>query len=183
MGELKWTKVSKSREIFYLELTRWFLGEPHLHFRTLVVLNKQCLDHRYFNEGSHDTFYYKMYFSLLKAILSPDKAFNIYFDIKDTRSHKKVGKLKEVLCNNFYDFTSQMIHHLQNIHSHESDLMQLTDFLLGAVAYRHRHLETNAAKRIVVETLEIGLKKSLLASTALSEEKFNIFLLTPQRIS
>jgi len=181
-GELKWTKVSKARQDFYLEVTSWFLAEMPLHFRALVVLNKDRLNHNYFNAGSHDTFYYKMYFSLLSKILSPDNLYNIYLDIKDTRSRNKVRKLREVLCNNVHDFTSEMINHIQNIHSHESDIMQLADFLLGAVSYRHRNLTGNEAKIAVIDRLERGLGRSLLRSTPLSEQKFNLFLFSPQRL-
>ncbi len=181
-GELKWTKVSASRVNFYLELVSWFLAEAPLHFRALVVLNKPALNHKYFNQGSHDEFYYKMYFSLLSKILSPDKQYNIYLDIKDTRSRRKVHKLSEVLCNDKFDFTSHMIRHIQNIHSNESDLMQLTDFLLGAVSYRHRRLSTNTAKEAVISRLEEGLCRDLLHSTPLREEKFNLFLFTPRQV-
>lgn len=181
-GELKWTKVSAARLNFYLEIVSWFLAEIPLHFRSLVVLNKSTLNHEYFNKSSHDEFYYKMYFSMLNKILSPDKQYNIYLDIKDTRSRKKVRKLSEVLCNNVYDFTSQMIRHIQNIHSKESDLMQVTDFLLGAVSYRHRGLSGNTAKEAVIKRLEQGLGRDLLHSTPLGEEKFNLFLFTPRQV-
>jgi len=164
-GELKWTKVSNSRLNFYLELVDWFIAEAPLHFRALIVSDKSKLDHNAFNEGSHDIFYYKMYFSLLNKILSPENCYNIYLDIKDTRSRLKVRKLKDVLCNNVFDFTSQMIRHIQNIHSHESDLMQLADFLLGAVAYRQRGLNGNAAKVAVVEHIERKVGYALLHST------------------
>ena len=179
-GELKWTKVSRSRVKFYLELVNFFFKNPGIHFRALVVLEKNKLNHSRFNLGSHDDFYYKMYFSLLSKILSPDKQYNIYLDIKDTRSRLKVKKLREVLCNNVYDFTSQMIKHIQNIHSHESDLMQMCDFLLGAVSYRQRGLASNPVKKEVVEEIEKRLGRSLLVSTPLGEEKFNLFLFTPQ---
>ncbi len=179
-GELKWTKVSQARHDFYLELTSWFLAEAPLHFRALVVQNKQALNHEYFNQR-HDDFYYKMYFSLLSKILSPDRQYNIYLDIKDTRSRRKIRKLSEVLCNDKFDFTSQMIRHIQNIHSKESDLMQLTDFLLGAVSYRHRGLSGNAAKEAVIKHLEESLERDLLQSTPLREEKFNLFLFTPRQ--
>lgn len=182
-GELKWTKVSSSRQDFYSELVNWFLAETPLHFRSLVVLNKQALNHTYFNQGSHDTFYYKMYFSLLSKILSPDNQYNIYLDIKDTRSRRKVSKLKEVLCNDKYDFTSQMVTHIQNIHSRESDLMQLADFLLGAVSYRHRGCSGNSAKESVVKLLEDKLGRDILHSTPLREEKFNLFLFTPRQVA
>lgn len=178
-GELKWTKVSAARENFYLELVHWFLAERPLHFRALVVRHKERLNHQYFNAGEYDIFYYKMYFSLISKILSPDSNYNIYLDIKDTRSRGKVLMLKNILCRNAYDFTSQMIRHMQNIHSHESDIMQLADFLLGAVSYRQRGLSGNPAKVAVVEHLESHLRRDLLHSTPLREEKFNLFLFTP----
>lgn len=179
-GELKWSKVSVARLDFYLELVDWFLAEAPLHFRGLVVLHKERLNHALFNEGSHDDFYYKMYFSLLSKILSPDQRYYVYLDIKDTRSRLKLRKLGEVLCNDKYDFTSQMIGHLQNIRSHESYLLQVCDFLLGAVSYRHRGLESNPAKVAVIEHLEKRLGRQLLYSTPLREEKFNLFLFTPR---
>lgn len=181
-GELKWSKVSASRLPFYLELVDWFLAENPLHYRGLVVLEKQRLNHAAFNQGEHDLFYYKMYFSLLNKILSPDSKYYIYLDVKDTRSRIKLRKLGEVLCNNVYDFTSQMIRHIQNIHSHESELMQVADFLTGALAYRHRGLSGNAAKVAVVSHLEARLARSLLGATPLREEKLNVFLFTPQKI-
>lgn len=179
-GELKWTKVSNSRLGFYIELIDWFLAEAPLHFRGLVVLHKERLNHALFNQGSHDDFYYKMYFSLLSKVLSPDERYNIYLDIKDTRSRLKLRKLREVLCNDRYDFTSQMVGHLQNIRSHEAHLLQVCDFLLGAVSYRHRGLASNPAKVEVIRHLEERLGRDLLRSTPLREEKFNLFLFTPR---
>ena len=77
-GELKWTKVSRSRHEFYRELVDWFFTNDLLHFRAVVVLHKDRLDHVRFNDGSHDNFYYKMYFSLLSKILDPDNHYFIY---------------------------------------------------------------------------------------------------------
>lgn len=153
---LKWSKTSASRQDFYLEVVDWFLAESPLHYRGLVVRNKQALDHAAFNAGDHDLFYYKMQFSLLSKILSPDGRYAIYLDIKDTRSRLRLKKLREVLCNNVFDFTSAMIGHIQNIHSHEAELMQLADYFTGALAYRHRELSGNAAKLAVVQRLRHG---------------------------
>jgi len=175
-GELKWTSVSKSRGQFFLDTVELFCNLEDLHFRVLVVPDKAKLDHDIFNEGSHDTFYYKMYFSLLSKILSPTEMYDIYIDIKDTRSKFKLQTLREVLCNDRRDFTSQMIHTIQHVRSHEHELMQLADFLIGAVSYRHRGLDTNATKVAVVERLERCLGYDLLNSTPLSTRKFNIFV-------
>jgi hypothetical protein len=182
-GELKWTKVSPSRNEFYLELVRFFFSEPQLHFRGLVVLDKSRLDHTQFNEGSHDTFYYKMYFSLLNKILSPDSRYNLYFDIKDTRSRIKLRKLKEVLCFDKYDFTSQMINHIQNIHSHESDVLQMTDFLLGSLSHFHRRIPGNTTKNAIIDEIQRLARNPALTSTPLCENKFNLFLFMPRKTS
>ncbi|MFN2268319.1 MAG: DUF3800 domain-containing protein [Desulfonatronovibrio sp.] len=180
LGELKWSKVSAARQEFYLELVDWFFANELLHFRGLVVLNKNQLNHEKFNRGSHDDFYYKMYFSLLSKILNPGQSYNIYLDIKDTRSRLKLQKLKEVLCYDKYDFTSQMIGQLQNIRSHESQLLQLCDFFLGALSYTHRRLTSNAAKLKIISHLESKLGRSMMSSTPLIEDKFNLFLFTPR---
>lgn len=179
-GELKWSKVSKSRLDFYLELANWFFSESTLHFRALIVLNKNRLDHKSFNKDSHNNFYYKMYFSLLNKLLSPENKYNIYIDIKDTQSRLMNQKLKELLCNNVYDFTGDMIERVQNIHSHESHLTQLTDFFLGALTYKHRNLSTNSAKNAIIKLIESKIKYPLTKSTPLREEKFNLFLFNPK---
>jgi hypothetical protein len=178
-GELKWVKVSKARQRFYLELVDYFFLTPQLHFRCLVVDDKSKLNHDYFNLGSHDTFYYKMYYSMLKTILSPENSYHIYIDIKDTLSQNKVNKLREVLCNNVYDFTKQMIANIQHIRSHESELLQLADLLIGAVSYKNRKLNENPAKVIIVNSIEKNIDQSLCLSTSLFKDKFNLFIFTP----
>lgn len=87
-----------------------------------------------------------------------------------------------MLCNNVYDFTSQMIHHLQNAHSHEMELMQVADLITGAISYKHRNLSGNSAKLAVINRLEQRLGRSLLHTTPLVEQKLNLFVFQPQRV-
>jgi len=181
-GELKWVKVSRAKQPFYEELIDYFFKIPQLHFRCLVVDDKSKLNHDYFNLGSHDTFYYKMYYSMLKTILSPENKYHIYVDIKDTRSQNKVDKLREVLCNNVYDFTKQMIVNIQQIRSHESELLQLADLLIGAVSYKNRNLKENEAKVFIVKAIENRAGQSLCLSSSLFKDKFNLFVFTPTEV-
>lgn len=178
-GELKWAKVSDARLDFYKSLMNYFVENDNIYFRCLVVKNKQSLDHDYFNKGSHDTFYYKMYFSLLKTILNPIHRYNIYIDIKDTRSNHNIKMLKEVLCNNVYDFTRQMVANIQHIRSHESELLQLADFLTGVVAYKNRGMTTSSARVQLVQLLEGLIGQGLDTTTSLHYSKFNLFVFTP----
>ncbi len=179
-GEMKWNKVSPAKQQFYLDVTNFFLKEDNIYFRSVVVLHKDMLNHQKFNRGSHDDFYYKMYFLLLEKILSPKQQYNIYLDIKDSRSGTKLKVLKEILCNDKHDFSNKMIRQLQSIRSEESHLMQLCDLLLGAVSYRIRGLYGNKAKLAMINYIEQYLGRELLYQTSIEEEKFNIFLFTPQ---
>jgi len=181
-GEMKWNKVSRSKQAFYLELATFFFSNPNLKFRCLVVNDKSKLNHSYFNLGSHDSFYYKMYFYLLRNILSYENQYNVYLDMKDTRSQKKINTLREVLCNNVHDFEKDMIHRIQHIRSHEVELLQLTDFLLGAISYHCRGLQGNDAKVAVIQKIKELSEIELTHTTPPWEEKFNLFFFSPKEI-
>ena len=85
-------------------------------------------------------------------------------------------KLKDVLANNAYDYNKKMIRKIQQVRSHEVELIELADFLIGAVAYAHRGLKTSAAKLELVEQMKRCSKYSLLKSTLVKEDKVNIFV-------
>ncbi len=180
--EIKWNKVSPAKADFYLNLVDYFFDDDDLHFRALVVPDKTVLDHKAFNQD-HDTFYYKMYFDLLKVILSPDCAYNIYVDIKDTRSQKKVEELHSVLRNNHYDYHDQIIKKIQQVQSHEVELLQITDLLTGAIGYLHRGLQENAAKVKLIDRIKERSGYSLLKSTLYKEDKLNIFIWKPRTVT
>jgi hypothetical protein len=116
-----------------------------------------------------------MYFDMLKVIFSPDARYRVYLDIKDTRGAQKAAKLHEVLCNNLYDFSREVIERLQLVHSHEIEQLQLADLLIGAVSYVNRDLQGNAGKLALVERIRERSRYSLTRTTLLREEKFNLF--------
>jgi len=180
--EMKWNKVSKGRMDFYLDIINYFFDDDDLHFRVLIVPDKKVLDHTAFNQD-HDTFYYKMYFDMLKVILSPQCAYNIYIDIKDTRSNYKVLKLKEVLRNNRYDFQKQIIKRVQQVNSSEVEILQITDLLIGAFTYLHRGLNENEGKIKIIEKMCQRSGYSLKQSTLYKEEKMNIFIWKPRTVA
>jgi hypothetical protein len=182
MGELKWTKVSNSKIQFYIDLINFFFSTQNLNFRCIIIQNKHKLNHSYFNQGSHDSFYYKMYFYLLRNITDIDGIFRIFIDIKDTRSQLKIEKLKEVLCNNKYDFDHSTIELIQHIRSHESEIMQLCDFLMGAIAYKNREFTTSKAKLAIVNEIQQKTGLDLTNSTPPWENKFNLFFFSPQEV-
>jgi hypothetical protein len=177
--EVKWTKVSPSKRQFYVELVDYFLDDDDLHFRALIVPDKGALDHAAFGQ-THDDWYYKMYFALLKGIIDPSARFRIYLDIKDTRGAAKVAKLHDVLANAHYDFAREIVERIQTVRSHEVELLQLADLLIGAVSYANRGLAGNAGKEAVVARLRKRSGKTLTVSTFPRESKVNIFRWTPR---
>ena len=173
--EVKWTKVSPGGKDFYLDLIDYFFDDDDLHFRALIVPDKAILRHEAFPGQDHDTWYYKMYFDMLKVILRPTATYRIYLDIKDTRGAEKVAKLHDVLCNNMYDFSRQVIERLQLVHSHEIEQLQLADLLIGAISYLNRGLQSNSGKMEVIQRMQQRSGYSLTKTTLLREEKMNLF--------
>lgn len=173
--EIKWAKVSPAKGQFYLDLVNYFFARDDLHFRALVVPDKSKLCHGQFDQD-HDTWYYKMYFGLLKAILDPACQYRIYLDIKDTRSGDKIRKLHEVLCNNLYDFRRDIVERVQAVRSDEVEQIQLADLLLGAISYVNRNMTASIAKNLLVNQMKKRSGYSLIRSTLLQEKKCNIFV-------
>lgn len=176
--EAKWTKISPAKKELYLDLIDYFFDDDDLHFRALLVPDKSILDHTAFGQD-HDTWYYKMYFDMLKVLLSPTAAYRIYLDIKDTRSADKVDQLRTVLCNNIYDFQREIVERVQNVRSHESEILQLADLLIGAVAYVNRGLSGNAGKETLVARIRERSHYHLTQTTLYREDKFNLFVWHP----
>ncbi|MCA6438043.1 MAG: DUF3800 domain-containing protein [Bacteroidetes bacterium] len=180
--ELKWNKVSQAKINYYKDVIDYFFDDDHLHFRVLIVPDKSKLDYEKYNH-THDTFYYKMYFSMLKVILNPEKAHHIYIDIKDTRSREKVHKLEKVLRTDKYDYSKEIIKKVQQVRSHEVELIQLTDLLIGAMSYVSRGLTNSSPKMQLIEHIKHRSGYSLSKSTLIKEQKFNIFYWEPSKYS
>ncbi len=179
--EIKWTKISPAKLDFYLALIDLFFSDSRLHFRGIVIPDKSKLNHSAFDQ-SHDDFYYKMYFQLLKVIFESGNRYRIYLDIKDTRSQQKVTKLHDYLANAQYDFNKEMVSWIQQVHSSEIEQLQLADVLIGSLSYLHRSLQTSPAKQAVIERIKAKSGFSLTRSTLPSEKKFNVFVWTPQAV-
>ena len=171
--EVKWVKVSPAKVAFYTEWLDYFFDDDDLHFRAVVIPDKSRLRHADFGQ-SHDGWYYKMYFTLLEVLLTPDDRYRIFIDRKDTRSGAKVAELHDVLCNNAYDFDRRIIEQVQPVVSHEVELLQLCDLLTGAVGYANRGLKSNAGKVALVERIKSRSGYDLAHTTLLRERKFNL---------
>lgn len=175
--ELKWTKLSPAKIDLYRDIVNYYFDDDDLHFRAVVIPDKSKLNHEQFHQ-THDDWYYKMYFDMLKVIFNPTDNYEVYIDIKDTNSYRKAQKLKEVCCNSLYDFSQRVIKRLQPIRSEEVQIMQLVDILIGAVGYENRNFPTEFEKSTAKQNI-IGLIKkrsgyTMRKTTLLREEKLNL---------
>lgn len=171
--EIKWVKVAPNKLSFYIDIIDYFFDNDDLHFRTIII-DKATLNHRQFSQ-THDEFYYKMYFELLSKILEPQNKYYIYLDIKDTQGVRKVQKLREVLRNDMYDFDGDIIQRIQQVRSHEIEILQLTDLLIGAMQFLNRTDVKSTAKKKIIERIKARSGYEMDRSTLLREEKTNIF--------
>ncbi|HBN6703973.1 TPA: DUF3800 domain-containing protein [Elizabethkingia anophelis] len=167
-GEIKWSNVSKSKFHFYMDLVDYFFNTD-LKFRCVGV-EKCKVNNQAFNQ-TYDDFYYKMYYYLLNHNINSLYTYNVYLDIKDTLSAFKVNKLKNILNTKYGVFRN-----VQNIRSNESLLMQLTDFIMGAISYHNNNEDKqNTSKVRIIEKI-INHAGSNLTSTNYSD-KLNLFFI------
>ena len=181
-SEAKWTKVCKKHLQLYIDLVNMFFDNQNLAFRCLIIPNKKALNHVKYNQ-THDDWYYKMYFNMLKQMFSTNDLYNVYIDIKDTHSTEKAKKLNDVCCNNIYDFSHSIIKKIQPIRSNEVEIMQLVDILIGGVCYYNRFNDlkhiTSPSKMTVIDVIRRRSGYMLTRSTLLKEPRFNIFVWKP----
>ena len=64
-AEMKWTKISPAKVQAYKDIIDYFFDDDALHFRAIIIPEKSKLNHAVFHQ-THDEWYYKMYFEMLK---------------------------------------------------------------------------------------------------------------------
>lgn len=171
--ELKWAKISNAKLDYYKGLIDYFMDEPDLSFRCIVIPDKETLDHKRFDR-TDDDFYYVMFFYALKKLIENENIYDIYFDFKDAFQNEKLNVLKRYLQNHCNIADRNLRLHI--IQSHVSQFIQFTDLLIGIVAYANKHLETNSAKLELVNYTHNRVRESLISSTVLHKKKFNVFV-------
>lgn len=164
-AEIKWSHVSMSKIDFYLDILDYFF-DTDLRFRTIGV-RKDTIESEDF-----DDFYFSIYYKLLNYKIDTLNVYNVYMDIKDTLSSFKIKKLKNVLNVKYGTFRN-----VQNIRSEESLLIQLADFITGAISYNVNDNEKrNQAKVLILDRIK---KHSHLNDLTITNdcEKLNIVFL------
>jgi hypothetical protein len=173
--EVKWQKVSKGELKFYLDLVDYFFSQDDLRFRALVVPDKSVLNPQA-HGLTHDDFYYRMYYQMLRPLLSTRWTYRIFVDIKDTKSARTTATLGQVLANKYRDFAREHIRPIELVRSQQVQQVQLADLFIGAVGYANRGIRTSAAKLAVVERIRERSGESLVQTSWPFARKLNVFV-------
>jgi hypothetical protein len=179
--ESKWTKVSPAGFAYYAEVLDLFLAQPALRFHALIAAKpvstvpkvpREADDSWLENHAAaavdylhqHEAFYYDSYFELLRTALEPWNRYAIYVDVKDTRGGDRLRALRTRLADAHYDFTGRIVEKdIQLIRSHEVELDQLCDLLVGCVSHALRFpTGGSAAKAALINRLQSGIGQSLV---------------------
>lgn len=169
--EIKWNKVSKGELNYYKDLINYFFSNELLRFRAVLLPDKSKLRHNDYCQ-THDDFYYKMYFYVISYFFADDNNIEVYIDIKDTNSSRKIKKLQRVLNR-----STEKVTKIQKIRSHENSILQLTDLILGAVTYINRNLTGSEAKLELSNLIQSKSEQTLKATSYFSHKKINLLVL------
>lgn len=175
--ELKWTKVGKSKLGYYSDVIDLFMRHKFLRFRGYII-DKSTIDHSRFPGQTHNIWYYKMYYKMLKPIVEdPMGEFRVYIDIKDTHGYERVNELCRILRRGIRDYDGEHITRVQEVRSEEVELLQLADFLLGAIVYENRGELTSPPKIEVLEMIKATTGyHDLTRSTPYRSHKINLWM-------
>ena len=172
--ELKWNKISNANFGFYSRVVDYFFNENNLKFRAIVI-DKRTLDYdRY--QNSENEFYHITYYNMLKYIITPGNNYNIYPDIKDSNSYHYHKIVRDFLRLKYSDRAGKTIKCVSPIRSYESDIIQLTDIFIGALAYNMRQLASNAAKVKIIDQIKEKVPYGIDRTSDFDKTKFNVFI-------
>lgn len=140
-GEMKWGKVSPSKLIAYQRTADLFFDDDafvNAHFHCIVI-DTSLIDDRKYNDSDREVGFNKEIYQLANkcARLYPRDYFHVYPDQRDTPSPPE--QLRLILNSGrrkARDPRSWPFRRWQFQDSKGSLLLQLTDILLGAIAYR-----------------------------------------------
>jgi len=158
--ELKWVKVSKKKYSEYRSLMDLFFSlASHgrlLHFKAFIV-DTRAAEYRVFSRGDNELGFYKFYYQFLLRYFAvfPHRhhcGMDVIIDDRDVR-RDHLSVLHIVLnhgIKKMFNVTNDLVKSVEPITSHESNILQVADVLMGAVGFHNngRHLRPAAKHKV-----------------------------------
>lgn len=176
--ELKWTKVHNKFMPFYKKLIDYFLSNPSIQFRCIVV-DKTKVNLEQYHDNDEELAFFKFYYLLLKEKLRSNNEYYIFLDKKPTRDRHRARALHAYL-DSFILWNREKcnIKDFHAIESKENLLIQLSDFLVGLSGFAcNEKVAVVKSKSLLVQYLKERLnREELCLTTARYDKKFNVFV-------
>ena len=179
-AEMKWTKVTDKMLRAYMDFVDVFFEQCSMRFKC-IVLDTRILDYRTYNSGDKELGFYKFYYQLISRNLSPRCEYWLYTDERQNRKPYRLEALK-LAVNNWWTSKKQVrpLRHIEPCKSHNDDIMQLADILLGAIASAWNERKGRESKKLLKEHIAQHLSRpSLAIATAPNAPKVNIWKWQP----
>ena len=150
--EVKWTKVSPAKADFYKEIIDLFFHRDALRFVGAVAEPGTTPEEeeRIPRHGMRE----ELDRRLLGAVLQGPHRYRIYTGVTDTRGGARLRRLRETVDALPPGNGRPRVERIQQIRAGESELLQLTDLLTGALAWANRGRGGNAGKAAIVARLQ-----------------------------
>ncbi len=182
LHELKWNTVSRTHIAMYDEILRLFFDSPMV-FRSILIKNKSNIQAHSLERDEYNRFYYSVIERLIRFSIwhnsDSGNLYRVFLDLKDNHGKIKLASIHKELINMLG--TDGTIQSMQNIRSHESQFIQLTDIIIGAITYRARGLTGSEAKMNIVRLIEELSGYHLDEGTEPGDDKFAIYDFQPKR--
>lgn len=183
-GEIKWTKISSRFLPLYKEIIDLFMnyGEDDLEFYCIKV-ERTKVDYGLYHNNDREEGFYKFYYQLLKNKFRIGCTYYVYLDYKPTKMKNRVYVLEYYLKYKVSKSMNSVIKGVQAQQSSQNVLIQIADFLTGAVNFDNNQTSPDSeSKKEVIKYLVEKIKKdNLKFCSYLSDRKFNIFCIEPGR--
>jgi len=178
-SELKWTKVSNQKLKEYERFVEYFFAlnnNDKLHFHCIIIDNHK-VDHKKFNKGDKELGFYKFFYQLLLHCFGrrycregEDVRFITHMDYRQTKY--KLGTLKKVLNSGMkkrFDIATEPFVSIEPRHSHDAELIQLNDIILGSIGFQKNGYDLLSGTR----QAKVELAKYIAAQAGLKDLKGN----------
>lgn len=175
LQEIKWNTISATHIEMYEKIISFFY-KSEMAFRGILIKDKRSLSTHILNRSEYNAFYFSLVEKLIKFSSGSTgftkNDFRVFLDLKDNHGSKKLEAIDLELKQELPE--DCVISHLQNIRSHESVFIQLSDIIIGAIAYKARKLDGSYAKLRLVKFIEKLTGRDLALPTETAENKFCI---------